>query len=84
MGFFFFFVFLPFLGPLPVAHVGSQARGLIGAEAAGVGQRPQQLGIRAESATYTTAHGNARSLTHWVRPGMEPATSWFLVGVINH
>ena len=25
---------------------------------------PQQLGIRAESATYTTAHGNARSLTH--------------------
>jgi len=23
------------------------------------------------SATYTTAHGNARSLTHWARPGME-------------
>ena len=26
--------------------------------------QPQQLGIRATSATYTTAHGNARSLTH--------------------
>ena len=25
---------------------------------------PQQLGIRATSATYTTAHGNAKSLTH--------------------
>ena len=24
----------------------------------------QQLGIQAESATYTTAHGNAGSLTH--------------------
>ena len=30
-------------------------------------------------AIYTTAHGNAGSLTHWVRPGMEPTTSWFLV-----
>ena len=26
--------------------------------------KPQQHGIRAESATYTTAHGNAGSLTH--------------------
>ena len=30
--------------------------------------------------TYTTAHDNARSLTHWARPGSEPATSWFLIG----
>ena len=37
----------------------------------------------AASATYTTTHGNARSLTHWVRPGFEPATSWFLVGFIS-
>ena len=28
------------------------------------------------SATYTTAHGNARSLTHLGRPGIEPASSW--------
>ena len=45
---------------------------------------PQECGIWAESATYTTAHGNARSLTHWVRPGIEPATLWFLVGFVNH
>ena len=44
----------------------------------------QQLGIRALSATHTTAHGNARSSTHWARPGIEPATPWFLVGFINH
>ena len=37
-------------------------------------------GIWASSATYTTAHSNARSLTHWVRPGIKPASSWILVG----
>ena len=45
---------------------------------------PQQCGIRAASATYTTAPGNARSLTHWARAGIEPTTSWFLVGFVNH
>ena len=32
------------------------------------------------SVTYTTAYGNARSLTRWTRPGIKPANSWFLVG----
>ena len=32
--------------------------------------QPQQRGI------YTTAHGNAGSPTHWVRPGMVPVSSW--------
>ena len=41
--------------------------------------QPQQCGIRAAFVTYTTAHGNAGSLTHWARPGIEPETSWFLV-----
>ena len=45
---------------------------------------PQQRGIQAASATYTTAHGNARSLTHWARPGIEPAASRFVVGFVNH
>ena len=34
--------------------------------------------------TNTTAPGNARSLTHWVRPGMEPASSWILVRFVTH
>ena len=43
----------------------------------------QQLGIRAMSVTHTTAHGNARSLTHWVRPGIEPASSRMPVRFIS-
>ena len=39
--------------------------------------------IQAMSATYTTAHSNTRALTHWARPGMEPTSSWILVGFIT-
>ena len=35
------------------------------------------------SATYTTARSSAGSLTYWVRPGIEPASSWILVGFIS-
>ena len=31
------------------------------------------------STTYTTAHGNTRSLTNGASPGMGPASSWMLV-----
>ena len=47
-----------------MAYGGSQARGLIGAAAAKPMPEPQQRGIRASSANYATAHGNAGSLTH--------------------
>ena len=39
--------------------------------------------IRATSATCITAHGNAGLLTHWARAGMEPASSWILVGSVT-
>jgi len=45
--------------------------------------QPQQCRIWAVSATYTTAHGNASSLTHWTRPGIEPTTSWFLIRFVS-
>ena len=35
------------------------------------------------SATYSTAHGNARSSTPWARLRIEPKTSWFLVGFVS-
>ena len=35
--------------------------------------------IGTASMTCTTAHDNAGSLTHWVRPGIEPASSWIPV-----
>ena len=38
--------------------------------------QPQQWGIQAMSMNYRRAHGNARSLTHLVRPGINPASSW--------
>ena len=40
--------------------------------------------IQAASATYTTAHGNAGSLTHRGKPGIEPASSWTLVRFCFH
>ena len=49
-----------FLMAAPAAYGGSQARGQIGPTAA----QPEQHGILAESAVYTTAHGNVRYFTH--------------------
>ena len=42
-----------------------------------------RLGFWAVSVTCTRAHRNTGSLTHWVRSGIEPITSWFLVGFIS-
>ena len=39
--------------------------------------------IWVSTSTYTTAHGNAGSLTHRARPEIEPASSWILVGFIT-
>ena len=71
----------------PASYGGSQARGLMGAVAAGLRHSHSQSGsgIQAASATYTTADSNARSLTHWARWGREHehVTSWFLVGFVS-
>ena len=45
--------------------------------------QPQQSQIWGLSAAYTTAHGNAGSLTHWAWPGIEPMSLWILVGFIT-
>ena len=63
--FFFFFLFFnwlfdfAFFRATPTAYGGSQARGPFGATAAGLYH----------------SHSNTRSLTQWVRPGIEPTTS---------
>ena len=67
----------------PMAYGGSQARGLVVATTASLTPQPHQHQIWTASVTYTTTHDNARSLTHWARPGIEPATSWFLVGFVS-
>ena len=76
--FFFFF----FLGPHP-QHVEVLRLG-VKSELQLLAHTPaQQLQIRAASATYTTAHGNAGPLTHRARPGIKPASSWILVGPVT-
>ena len=44
-----------------------------------------RLGVKVELQlpVYITAHGNSGSLTHWVGPGIEPASSWILVSFIS-
>ena len=55
----FFFFFLLFFRAALAAYGGSQAKGPIGAVGAGLHQSHSCV-----AATYTTAHGNAGSLTH--------------------
>ena len=78
--FFFFFSGPPQLWHMEVPRLGveSDLQLLVYITATAMGG-----GFWAMSATYTTAHGNPRSLTHWVRPGIKPATSWILVGFIT-
>ena len=51
--------FFGFFRAAPMADGGSQARSQIGAVAAGLHH----------------SHSNARSLTHWARPGIKPPSS---------
>ena len=63
------------------AYGGSQAKGRIGAIVAGL--HHSHSGIRAAPVTYTTAHVNTGSLTHWVRPGIKSVSSWTLVRFVS-
>ena len=80
--FFFFFLFFCLFRAAPEAYGGSQAGGLIGAAAVSLCHSHSK--IQAVSVTYTTAHSNVRSLTYWVRPVIETASSWILVRFVDH
>ena len=77
--YFILFLFVCFFRSAPTAYGGSQANQSCSRWPT---PQPQLCQIWAASLTYATARGNARSLTHWVRPGIEPATLWFLVGFV--
>ena len=62
-----FFLSFVFLRITPGAYGGSQVRSLIRAVAAGL----------------CHSHSNTGSLTHWVKLGIEPESSWILVGFIT-
>ena len=67
LGLFVCFLSFCLLRAAPAAYEGSQARGWIWATAASLHH----------------SHNNARSLTPWARPGIQPETSWFLVGFVS-
>jgi len=46
--------------------------------------QPQQHQIRSASVNYAAAPGIARSLIHWARSGIEPASSWMVAGFLTH
>ena len=78
-----FYLFL-FLRAAGAAYGSYQPRGWIRAAAASLHTpQPQQCGIRAISANYTTAQVNAGSLTNWVGPGVKPASLWILVEFVT-
>ena len=60
-----FFFFPAFSRAASMAYGGSQAKGLT--RRCSLWPEPQQCQICSEFVTYTTAQGNAGSLTHWVR-----------------
>ena len=62
-----FFFFPP--RAVPMAYGSSQARGVNWSSSCRPTPQPQQCRIWAASLNYTTAHGNARSLTHWEARG---------------
>ena len=73
--------FLPSLLPSSLLSLSfSHARGQIRAVATG----PCHSNTwSSTSVTYSTAHSYAGSLTPWVRPGMEPVSSWMLVRFVT-
>ena len=72
------FIFLLFMAA-PAAYGNSQA-GVESELQLQPTPQPQRWGTRAAPVIYTPVHGNARSPTHWMRPGIVPASSWILVG----
>ena len=71
----FFFFFLLFRAA-PEACESSQSKGRIRAPAPAAGLCHSHSNL---DPGYTTAHGNAGSPTHWVKPGIKPTSSWILV-----
>ena len=65
----------------PVAYGSSHARGWTGTVAAGLSHSHTMVG--SDLSQVCELH-HARSLTHWVRPGIEPASLCILVGFLTH
>ena len=79
----FIYLFIYFLfRATQVANGSSPATGQIRAAANGLCHSHSKA-IWAASVTYTTAHANARYLTHWARLEIKPTPSWILVRFVT-
>ena len=47
------------------------------------GSSPAKGAIGAPAASIHHSHSNTGSLSHWARPGIEPTSSWIVVGLIT-
>ena len=72
-----------FQGFPPTAYGSSQSRGWLEAVATSLCHSHKITVKWASSSTYTSAHGNTKSLTHWVRLGTEPESLWVLVRFVS-
>ena len=77
--FFFLCVCVCFFKATSKAYGSSQTRGWIEAAADGLHCSHSNAGSEPWSLTYTTAHSDSRSLTHWA----EPIASWILVQFVT-
>ena len=77
------FCFVLFLRAAPGAYGSSQAKGLTQRCSCWPKPQPKQHQIWGMPATYTTAYGNATSLTLWVSPRIKPESSWILIRFLN-
>ena len=68
----------------PMAYGGSQARGQIRAAAAGLCHRHINARFKPLLQLPPQLIAKPDPLTHWARPGIEPASSWMLVGFLTH
>ena len=76
--FIYLFVFLPFLGPLPPAYGGSQARGLIRAVAVGLHQSHSNVGSEAglQPTPQLTATPDPQPTEQGQGSNPQPHSSW--------
>ena len=83
LSFYFYFILFCLLRAVSTTYGGSQARGPIGAIATSLCHSHSNVDL---SHVFNLHHSSQqhRSITHWVRPGIEPASSWILVQFVNH
>ena len=79
----FLFIYLYLFRAKPAVYGGSQARGRIRATAASLWHSHSNARSKPCLQHTPPAHGNARFLPLQARPGVEPTSSWILVGFVS-